>query len=958
MSPARLSLREEDVVRLTLEFLNNRELHISQLSLERETGVINGQYSDDVLFLRQLILDGQWDDVVEFIQPLEALQNFDMKQFRYTILRHKYIELLCIRSEAGGLNGPPLINNVEGAVEEVVQVLGELEKLCPTKEEYSGLCLLLTLPKLGDHMQYRDWNPSKARVQCFREIFPLVEKFLPGDKKTGPVQSVFAKNDRLVQLMIKGILYESCVNYCQVKATGAADAATHKINFSKVLDGSIGFTDSDLSLLSWLQSIPAETFSVPFEQKTLNVDVERLEKPSLETSWTEHMLITPIKPKTFPHSVMPFTRPRSAADIMTRSLLPSLDAVSSCLNPKANNESFPMSRSSFASFHLTGIKPTSGKLMTSSVDRLFENGDGGDAYRSSNFSEYQQGLPSIEEIASVQSKSPELQAVPGAVVKTSDIHQSSAERDSPNTTNSTAKSSRRDSLTDKIATNNQPVPTGLPNLTSNTIQHPPLPPPSVGPPPPVTPPVSVSSAASSNHHPGPVHPQVAPPPPPTGVIYDHPKTNTNGESLANGGGELYEKFKQQKQNKESDYIMNGNPTIMPPTPMMNQLQQQPLSQQNGNGSNGGGPLNGTNGSNGLARPTQLMDELGGRDLESDQNRPKFVAVTSLEDVQAVRCAEFHPNGRIYAVGSNSKTFRICEYPPLSEISKRCESGASWEDHTTYQPTVLFKRTKHHKGSIYCMAWSPVGDLIATGSNDKTVKLMRFNENQKQLEGQEIELTMHDGTVRDLCFLEDTSNKSSLLISGGAGDCKIYVTDCETSTPFQALSGHGGHVLSLYNWGSVMFVSGSMDKSVRFWDLRTRGCVNMVTPATSPGSRQGSPVAAVCVDPSGRLLVSGHEDSSCVLYDIRGNRPIQCFKPHASDVRSIRFSPSAYYLLTAGYDNKLVLTDLQGDLTMPLPSVVVAQHADKVISGRWHPVDFSFLSTSADKTATLWALPPI
>lgn len=51
--------------------------------------------------------------------------------------------------------------------------------------------------------------------------------------------------------------------------------------------------------------------------------------------------------------------------------------------------------------------------------------------------------------------------------------------------------------------------------------------------------------------------------------------------------------------------------------------------------------------------------------------------------------------------------------------------------------------------------------------------------------------MHDGTVRDVCFLEDTSNKSSLLISGGAGDCKIYVTDCATGQAYQALSGHSG-----------------------------------------------------------------------------------------------------------------------------------------------------------------------
>ena len=48
----------------------------------------------------------------------------------------------------------------------------------------------------------------------------------------------------------------------------------------------------------------------------------------------------------------------------------------------------------------------------------------------------------------------------------------------------------------------------------------------------------------------------------------------------------------------------------------------------------------------------------------------------------------------------------------------------------------------------------------------------------------------------------------------------------------------GHILSLYTWGGAMFVSGSQDRTVRFWDLRTRGCVNQVTPQTISGAKVG------------------------------------------------------------------------------------------------------------------------
>uniref|UniRef100_T1JLL1 CTLH domain-containing protein n=1 Tax=Strigamia maritima TaxID=126957 RepID=T1JLL1_STRMM len=401
MPSAHLTLKEEEVVKLALEFLNCRDLHITQLSLERETGVINGTFSDDVLFLRQLILDGQWDDALEFIQPLQCIDSFDSKQFTYIILKHKYVELLCIKSEVG------LVQNIDVAVDEVVKVLNELEKYCPTKEEYSNLCLFLTLPRLSDHAQFKNWNPSNARVECFRAIYPLVEKFLPPDKKSLENQAM-AKNDRLIQLVIKGILYESCVEYCQHKAT-APSTDVQEMQFSELLNGT-GFSDSDLSLLSWLQSIPSDTFSCAFEQKTLNVDVERLEKPSLEASWTEHMLVTPIKPKIFPHSAMPFSRPKSA-DIMSRSLTPHLDGLPFGLAHQRHvmamslGDISTMSRS-FAGFHLTGKK-----CMNTSVDRLFEEAE--DVFTSSSYGDLPTlltGYPPTKPPLVRRSRSPEKKA--------------------------------------------------------------------------------------------------------------------------------------------------------------------------------------------------------------------------------------------------------------------------------------------------------------------------------------------------------------------------------------------------------------------------------------------------------------------------------------------------------------------------------------------------------------------
>lgn len=111
-----------------------------------------------------------------------------------------------------------------------MQVLKEIEDVAPSKDHYSNLCLLLTMNKLSDHPDYKSWNPSKGRHKCFKDVLPLVEELLGGGDrgKVHPTSNgeenstdeLVATNDRLLQLIIKGILYESCVDFCQQKATG------------------------------------------------------------------------------------------------------------------------------------------------------------------------------------------------------------------------------------------------------------------------------------------------------------------------------------------------------------------------------------------------------------------------------------------------------------------------------------------------------------------------------------------------------------------------------------------------------------------------------------------------------------------------------------------------------------------------------------------------------------------
>ncbi|KAH7728337.1 Protein NMTN-1 a [Aphelenchoides avenae] len=868
------------------------------LSLERETGVINGDYSDDVLFLRQLILDGQWDNALDFVEPLKDVHDFDFRAFRYYILKYKFYELLCVKQEPG-----PMQDN-DFTVEEIVECLQELEQVCPTQEDYRQLCALLCVPRLSDHVDFKHWNPSGARVECFQKIFPLVVDLLPdvsSKKENGSANTKHSANERLVQLLVKGLFYEACVDYCQAEALGTAPATRKGPQITEILAQRPKISATDLSMVSWLEVLGREQFTTPFEQKLLDFKLEPLARPKLEAQWTEQILAAPIKPKgQFPHSLVPDAKLKCAKKMSQSMVLPpmysSLSLQSSIpMTPRKPSSLMSQSTAPSIGFSIRADKPPESAMEQS---QLINNLLGTSMHTQCT----NPTQPSTGSVGSMQSLPGSAGGSLPSFTPPVSLELPQKRRDLDNILyRSQIASSRQNSLPavpEMSTPGDSSTGTPVNPMTYSRI---------------------FQEFATRQGHPPPM--QVPPQQRYSmdGMVQNHPYAY-EGVNMRNYPPQPV--MRQRPMSSMSSVMAPLDPrhSPLPPRPQSYIAPQQAMQPQH----------------NEVTRTSS--NSAGGLSVQ-------FVPLSRYEDSQAIRAVSFHPSGRYYLIGTNSKAMLVCRYPNIRRMNLQQTSIPA-------TPEIVLSRPKQHRGSVYCSGFSNTGELLATGSNDKTIRLMSFKADECKI-GAELELTMHDGTVRDLIFLDDAAH-SNILVSGGAGNCHICLTDCETGQTFKSYVGHTGPVLGLYSWAvGTSFVSCSQDKTIRFWDIRASNAVNVIMPNVRTSN---SPVTSVCVDPSGRLLVSGHEDASCLLYDVVGGRVVQTFRPHGDEVRTVRFSNAAYYLLSGSYDKRVVITDMRGDLTGPLMYLPVAEHNDKVIQCRWHPQDFTFLSTSADRTAVLWSLP--
>ena len=342
----------------------------------------------------------------------------------------------------------------------------------------------------------------------------------------------------------------------------------------------------------------------------------------------------------------------------------------------------------------------------------------------------------------------------------------------------------------------------------------------------------------------------------------------------------------------------------------------------------------------------------------------------ISDTHPIRCCCFSPKGDYFAIGTNSKSVKIYDLSyVLDSFSKKINNMLYTQIPPNKQNntnsilsntklnkesiSLFYEQKNYHFGSIFSIDWSPSGRLIATGSNDKTIKLMNIsdlytiNTNNKKIinenETQEMQITGNQGTVRSLCFEPGNDN---ILLSANSGENIIKIWDTLRGVNIGCLEGHNSDVNSV-KWSndSQLFASCGLDKTVRFWDIREHKNINILSAIQYANIND----FAVLCKTNSNIIAVGHTDGLMTIWDYSKQSVIKEIYGHNEQIRSVAFSPDGKYLLSGAFDAKIKIYDVKNNFNF----VGEIEHNDKVVSCKWHPEIPLIVSTSADKTARVW-----
>ncbi|KAJ7634820.1 WD40-repeat-containing domain protein [Roridomyces roridus] len=282
----------------------------------------------------------------------------------------------------------------------------------------------------------------------------------------------------------------------------------------------------------------------------------------------------------------------------------------------------------------------------------------------------------------------------------------------------------------------------------------------------------------------------------------------------------------------------------------------------------------------------------------------------------VSCMAFSPDGKTLVTGSDNDTVRLWD----------AQSGAAITD-----PLC------GHTNGVSSVAFSPDGKVVVSGSLDSTLRL--WDAQTGALMGHPLQ--GHTKPVLSVAFSPD----GKFFISSSR-DKMIRRWDAQSRIQFgEPLQGHTHYVLTVaISPDSKLIASGSADRTIRIWSVHSGTVIGKAL--------QGQNYFfSVAFSPDSKLIVAGSRDKTVQLWDVTSREMIG--KPlcgHTASVQSVDFSPDGKLIVSGSYDFTVRLWYTQSRLPL---GKALQDHTAIVNVVAFSPLGGKFASASCDHTVRLW-----